>query len=88
MFDICQLIAQKSDDGRRALVDADVLLELSYLASSQKAIEVVGACKILKALAHTGTFGNAIISAGLKKTMENITRYNFGSFSSYQYLKL
>ena len=82
VFDICQLIAQKSDDGRRALVDADILPELSLLASSQKVIEVVSACKILRALAHTGTFRNAIISAGLKKTMENITRYSFSTFSS------
>jgi len=43
------------------------------LVSSRKAIEVVSAYKILKALAHTGTFRNAIISAGLKKAMENIT---------------
>ena len=82
LFDICQLIAQKSDEGRKALVDADILSELLYLANSQKAIEVISACKILKALAHSGTFRNNIISAGLKKAMENITRYNFGSFSS------
>lgn len=79
MFEICQLIAQKSDDGRQALVDANVLPELTILASSQTAIEVISACKILKALAHSGTFRNAIISAGLKKAMENITRYNFQS---------
>ena len=84
MFEICQLIAQKSDDGRQALVDADILPQLSsHLASNQKANEVVSACKILKALAHTGTFRNAIVSAGLKKVMENITRYNFGAFSSF-----
>jgi len=73
VFEICQLIAQKSDDGRQALVDANVVPELSILASSQTAIEVVSACKILKALAHSGKFGNFIISAGLKKVMENIT---------------
>ena len=82
VFEICQLIAQKSDDGRQALVDAKVLQELSYLANSQTALEVISACKILKALAHTGTFRDAIISAGLKKAMENITRYNFNLFSS------
>ena len=82
MFEICQLIAQKSDDGRKELLDADILPELSYLASSQKAIEVLSACKILKALAHSGTFRNAIITAGLKKSMENITRYNFSAFST------
>jgi len=73
VFEICQLIAQKSDNGRQALVDANVLPELSILANSQTAIEVVSACKILKALAHSGIFGNKIITAGLKKSMENIT---------------
>ena len=82
MFDICQLIAQKSDDGRQALVDEDILPELLYLANSRKAVEVVSACKILKALAHTGTFRNAIITAGLKKSMESITRYNISASSS------
>ena len=60
---------------------ADVLAELSYLVSSQKAIEVIRSCRILKALAHTGTFRNAIITAGLKKAMENITRYKLSAFS-------
>jgi hypothetical protein len=82
VFEICQLIAQKSDDGRQALVDANVLPELSILASSQIATEVVSACKILKALAHSGICRNAIISAGLKKVMENITRYDFSAFSN------
>ena len=89
VLEICQLIAQKSDDGRRALMDAKILPELSYLIGSQKAIEVVSACKILKALAHSGTFKNAIILAGLKKGMKKIakiTRYNFSAFSSQQYL--
>ena len=84
MFDICQLIAQKSDDGRQALVDADILPELSHLVTtSQKATEVVGVCKILKALAHTGTFRNIIIEAGLKKAMENIIRHSFSAFSIF-----
>ena len=82
VFEICQLIAQKSDEGRQALVNAGILPELSHLASCHKVLEVVNACKILKALAHTGTFRNTIISAGLKKAMENITRYNFSAFSS------
>ena len=82
LFHICQFIAQKSDEGRKALVDADILSELLYLANSQKAIEVISACKILKALAHSGTFRNNIIKAGLKKAMKNITRYNFSAFSS------
>ena len=82
MFNICELIAQKSDEGRQALVDADILPELSHLSSSQKAIEVVSACKILKALAYSGTFRNTIITAGLEKAMEDITRYDFGAFGS------
>ena len=82
VFNICELIAQKSDEGRQALVDADILPELSHLSSSQKAIEVVSACKILKALAYSGTFRNTIITAGLEKAMEDITRYDFGAFGS------
>ena len=80
MFDICQIIAQESDDGRRSLVDADILPELSHLASSEKFIEVVSACRILRALAYSGTFRNIIITAGLEKFMEDITRYNFSAF--------
>lgn len=83
MFRICELIAQRSHDfGRRALIDAGILPELSYLASSQKSFEVVSACRILKALAYSGNFRNAIITAGLKKAMEDITRCNFCAFSS------
>jgi hypothetical protein len=82
VFNICQEIAQQSDDGRKALVDAGVLRELLYLATSQIATEVISACKILKALAHTGTFANDIKLAGLKDAMKYITRYNFGALSS------
>ena len=74
MFDICSLTAQTSDAGREALMDANVLPELSNLANSAIAVEVISACKILKALAHSGTFREAIISAGLKREMEHITR--------------
>ena len=80
VFEICEIIAQKSDSGRQALIDAEVLPELSSLAISQKVTEVLGACKILKALAHTGTFTNDIISAGLKDVMKGITRYKFCTF--------
>lgn len=76
IFHICQLIAQHSDAGRQALINAQILPELSCLASSQIAIEVISACKVLKALAHTGTFRQDIISAGLKTSMEHITRYD------------
>jgi hypothetical protein len=55
-------------------MDANVLPELSNLANSHIAVEVISACKILKALAHSGTFREAIISAGLKREMEHITR--------------
>ena len=75
--------------GREALIHAKVLPELSSLTNSDVAIEVISACKILKALAHSGTFRDTIISAGLKREMERITRYNLGAFStSRQYLKL
>lgn len=88
VFSICQLLAQTSDAGRQALIDAEVLPALSFLATSHIAMEVVSACKILKALAHSGTFRNAIISANLKAAMEGITRYNFGVLTSRQYLML
>lgn len=86
VFEICEIIAQKSDPGRQALIEAKVLPELSSLATSQKAIEVISACKILKALAHTGTFRKDIISAGLKDVMKGITRYNFCAFTRLQFL--
>ncbi|KDR80999.1 hypothetical protein GALMADRAFT_222596 [Galerina marginata CBS 339.88] len=73
VFQICQGIAQKSDTGRRALIEAGILPELSSLASSRMAPEVINACNILKALAHTRVFTHDIISAGLKTSMENIT---------------
>ena len=55
-------------------MDAKVLPELSYLANSHIAVEVISACKFLKALAHSGIFREAIISGGLKREMERITR--------------
>lgn len=81
VFHICQLIAQHSDAGRQALIDAKILPELSCLASSRIVTEVISACKVLKALAHTGTFGQDIISAGLQTSMEHITRYD--SFDNF-----
>lgn len=82
VFYICQIIAQNSDAGREVLIDANVLQQLSHLATSQMVIEVVSACKILKALAHTGTFRNAIVTTGLKDAMDRITRYKLGAFHS------
>lgn len=82
VFEVCQELAQKSDDGRKALVDAEVLPVLLSLSSSPILFEVIGACKILKALAHTGTFTTDIVSARLKDAMESITRYSFGGLSS------
>jgi hypothetical protein len=86
VFEICEIIAQKSDPGRQALIDAKVLPELSSLATSQKVAEVISACKILKALAHTGTFRNDLISAGSKDVMKGITRYKFCAFTRRQHL--
>lgn len=80
VFDICRLIAEKSDAGRQALIYAEVLPELSRLATSKVAFEVCSACKILKALACTGNFSEAIISAGLMDTMERISKYSFVDF--------
>jgi len=73
---ICQLIAQQSDAGRQALIDAKVLVELSRLIRSPIALEVISACKILKSLAHTGTFRQNIISAELETSIKHITRYD------------
>lgn len=35
---------------------------------------MVNACKILNALAHSGTYRETLIEAGAKKVMEQITR--------------
>ena len=86
VFEICEIIAQKSDPGREALINANILPGLSHLATSQKFIEVISACRILKALAHTGTFRSNIISAGLKDVMKGITKYNFCAFTRRQHL--
>ena len=74
-FDICQTIAQNSDAGRRALIDNNVLPLLVRLSADGLAINVIGACKLLHALAHSGTFRTDILSAGVKPAMERITRY-------------
>jgi len=76
VFDICQEIAQQSDDGRKALLDAGVLSELISLTRSSGSAEVISACKVLKALAHTGTFTNETVFAGVKDAMESITSYS------------
>lgn len=73
-LDICLIIAEHSDKGRDALIKARILQELIHLTSSQAAYEVIGSCKILKALVHTGTYKQHIIDAGLQKSMEHITR--------------
>jgi hypothetical protein len=78
VFDICEIIAQ-SEQGRKALIDRKVLQMLSRLAVDNSAQNVIGACKILKTLALSGTFRSALLSAGIKEDMERITRYVFPS---------
>jgi hypothetical protein len=75
VFRICQVIAQNSDPGRKALIDDGILPVLLRLATNHIASNVINACKILKALAHTGTYRQELITAGVKDAMQQITRY-------------
>ena len=74
VFQICDEIAQKSDFGRKALIEDGILPVLVRLATSNIGTNVVNACKILNALAHSGTYRETLIEAGAKKVMEQITR--------------
>jgi len=69
------LIAQNSDLGRETLIDEAILPVLVRLAADKLAENVVRACDLLKALAHTGTYRSELISAGVKDAVERITRY-------------
>jgi hypothetical protein len=74
VFEICHLIAQRSDPGRRALIKEEVLPVLIQLAADKTASNVLGACNLLKALAHTGTYRSELMQAGVKEAMGRITR--------------
>jgi hypothetical protein len=80
VFQTCQLIAQNSDPGRKALIDDGILPVLLRLASNHIAGNVLNACKILNALAHSGTYRQELITAGVKDAMQQITRYAFYLF--------
>jgi hypothetical protein len=80
-FQICEEIAQKSDAGRKALIDDGILPVLLRLAKNHIGVNVVNACKILNALAHSGTYRETLIEGGAKKVMENITRCVFYTFT-------
>ncbi|RDB26380.1 hypothetical protein Hypma_006519 [Hypsizygus marmoreus] len=73
VFHIGHLIAQSSDAGRKALIEEKILGALLELTKSRVASHVVHACQILKALAHSGSHRQDIVSAGLKDAMEHIT---------------
>jgi hypothetical protein len=77
VFQICEQIAQKSDSGRQALIDSQILPVLLRLTANHIGSNVVNACKILGALAHSGTYRQTLIEAGVKKAMEQITRYTY-----------
>ena len=76
-FKICQEIAQKSDSGRKALIDDDILPVLLRLATSHIGTYVVNACDILNALAYSGIYRETLVEAGAKKAMERIARCVF-----------
>jgi hypothetical protein len=73
-FQICEEIAQKSDFGRKALIDGEILPVLLRLATNNIGTNVINACKVLNALAYSGTYRETLIEAGAKKIMEQITR--------------
>jgi hypothetical protein len=72
-FEICQLIAQNSDPGRRALIDGNIVPVLVQLSTNTLASNVVNSCNVLNALAHTGTYRSELV--GVKDAMERITKY-------------
>ena len=74
VFEICQLIAQKSDPGRKALIDGKALPVLLRLVADTIANNVIRACDLLKVLAQTGTYRSELRSAGVKDAMDRITR--------------
>ncbi len=76
-FKICQEIAQKSDSGRKALIDDGILPVLLRLATSHVGAYVVNACKIFNALAYSGIYREILVEAGAKKAMERIARCVF-----------
>jgi hypothetical protein len=76
-FQICEEIAQKSDSGRKALIDEGILPVLLRLATNHIGTNVVNACNILNALAYSGTYRQTLIDAGAKKVMKQIMRYTF-----------
>jgi hypothetical protein len=86
VFQICRLIAQKSDPGRKALIDENILPVLESLASDRTASNVIGGCQLLNALAHTGTYRQEIINAGMKTVMQQFTRYVFYLFPSSEHI--
>lgn len=76
-FKICEEIAQKSDSGRKALIDDGILPVLLRLATSCTGSYVISACKIINALAYSGTYREVLVDAGAKKVVERITRRVF-----------
>jgi hypothetical protein len=69
------MIAQLSDPGRKALIDNEILPVLLRLANDHTPSNVLNACKILRALAHTGTYRPELITERVKPAMQQITRY-------------
>jgi hypothetical protein len=86
VFQICQLIAKNSDPGRKALIEENILPILRHLAINHIASNVISACELLNALAHTGTYRREIIAAGVKTVMQQITRYAFHLFPSGEHI--
>jgi hypothetical protein len=72
-FQICQDIAHQSDPGRKALIENGALPVLRELADGSVGKDAVKACNILEALAHTGTYRHALISAKVQDLMRGIT---------------
>jgi hypothetical protein len=74
LYAICQLIAQRSDNGRKALIEQNILPVVIQLTTSQNVYHIDNACSVLKALAHSGIYRSELINAGVKAAMERITR--------------
>lgn len=63
-------------------MDEGALPVLLRLSTSNVASNVINGCKIVDALAFTGTFRKEISSSGLKNAMEHITRYVYNLLST------
>jgi hypothetical protein len=74
VFKIAISVSQNSDDGRGRLIEAGVVPILVRLLADSSAMNAKGACNILDALVHTGTYRQKLIDGKVKDALGQITR--------------